>query len=366
MAFKNIRDYIFNKLIFPKVLIVDKPGIIINKSISKFGKEKARTRVVYHFEDIAVNLYLESIKKLGREKTDDLWYKIGKDGATRYLFSLRKKIIQEKLSKLILDQVFNTICGTGMTFAERFNYNLKEKSFTSEGRNCIICNKTKSSAFMAGIVSGILSSILKKNIEAESRCIDCPNKCKIIANLDIPKKYIPDMSDLIPDENYDSLNFPKNLNGSQDNKSFTDLLRFKVIRLNPQNNVFYFKDQVIVPSEIDVSNFSFKNYFKSGEEELFKSTVIKTSESIAKKILKDENNIKEKINFLKNMISAFGWGIAHFKGIDRKIIVYFEYPPVSRYGSLFHTYVINGYLNSVYNKKLKIEESTPSRIIFSY
>ena len=97
---KNIQKYLFNKLFFPKVVIIDKPGIIINKTIGKFGKEGTKTRVIYIFEDIYSELQLETIKDLGKDKTDLLWYKIGKDVIIRYFFLAKmKKIYPFQMSK---------------------------------------------------------------------------------------------------------------------------------------------------------------------------------------------------------------------------------------------------------------------------
>src|SRR3989339_1843298 len=88
----GLKNYLFGKLIFPKVFIIDQPGIIINKTIGRFGKEGVKTRVVYNFEYIAVNLYLETVKKIGKKKTDDLWYRIGKErGKKNFLFFFEKK-----------------------------------------------------------------------------------------------------------------------------------------------------------------------------------------------------------------------------------------------------------------------------------
>jgi len=361
---KDVRKYLFDKLFFPKVAIIDRPGIIINKTVSKFGKEGVKTRVIYHFEDIPVNLYLETVKKLGKEKTDDLWYKIGKDIAVRYLLFAKIKKIPKALLPLVIEHMFNTINSTGFTFGEKVNYNLKGKSLITHGKDCVICRKTKSGYFPAGIASGVLSFLLRENIEAEPHCNDCPKNCKIIASLKITKKYIPNIEELKPLRDYNKLNFPQNYKTSSEFKSFTDLLKFKKIQIGKKKGVFYFQDNVIIPSEVGLAKMNLKNYSEINELNLFKKIIIKTSEKIAENILQNEKSIEEKIKAINIMLSAFGWGLPYHKRIGNKIIYKFKFPPTTRYGPLFRALILNGYLNNIYNKKFNIKNITNERMEF--
>ncbi len=114
---QDIKRYLFDKLFFPKVAIIDRPGIIINKTISRFGKEGVKTRVIYNFEDIAVNLYLETVKKLGKKKTDNLWYKIGKESGIRYFLFAKNKKIPPVLLLPIIEHTFNS---AGFAFCRKY------------------------------------------------------------------------------------------------------------------------------------------------------------------------------------------------------------------------------------------------------
>ena len=58
----NIKDYILAKLFFPRLVIIDKPGIIISEAARKYGHVSSRKRIVFHFEDIIINLQLETMK----------------------------------------------------------------------------------------------------------------------------------------------------------------------------------------------------------------------------------------------------------------------------------------------------------------
>jgi hypothetical protein len=138
----DIKRYVFDKLIFPKTFIVDKPGIIMNKTASKFNKEEILTRVIYTFEDLYSNLYLETVKKLGKEKTNLLWYKIGKDISTRYMLFMSANKIPKSLLPNVIEHIFDTFNSAGFSFAEKIKFEPDKKEFSSLGKNCIICRKT--------------------------------------------------------------------------------------------------------------------------------------------------------------------------------------------------------------------------------
>lgn len=60
---KNLRDFIFGKMFFPKVSVIDRPGIIISKASSRYGLRESKKRVVWYFEDNFADLQLETIDR---------------------------------------------------------------------------------------------------------------------------------------------------------------------------------------------------------------------------------------------------------------------------------------------------------------
>lgn len=44
MVVEDVRDFVFSKLFFPKVAVIDKPGIIISKTSSKYGGRESKRR----------------------------------------------------------------------------------------------------------------------------------------------------------------------------------------------------------------------------------------------------------------------------------------------------------------------------------
>lgn len=363
----DFKGYFFDKLIFPKVVIIDKPGIIISKTIGRFSKREINTRAIYYPENIGIDLYINTKRKIGIEKTDELWYKIGKDTATRRLSFLGKSEIPNILIPSIVEHIFKIFYSIGMGFAKNIDYNHKKQSFVATGENCMICNETKSGHNMAGLVSGVLSFLLNKNIEAEVNCIDCPKNCKIIANPMIKEKYISNIEELRPLEDYYKINFPKDISELSNNfKSFSDFLKFKQIEINNKNKCFSIKGNTFVPSEMGLPGIMLNHYFKIGEEKMFKEIVVSSSEILMKNILKDESNLNNRINFFINIISSLGGGLTFHKKIGNKIILKFLYPPIDRKEScLFKALVINGYLNAVHNKKFKIISLTDNKIEFN-
>ena len=97
-------------------------------------------------------------------------------------------------------------------------------------------------------------------------------------------------------------------------------------------------------------NFIAKFYRDNGEQKIFKEGILIGTKKLAKSILENSMTKKEKINFIMNMLSGFGWGIPFYKNIKGKITFAFIYPPISRHGFLYEATVLNGYLNYIFNK----------------
>lgn len=53
-------------------------------------------------------------------------------------------------------------------------------------------------------------------------------------------------------------------------------------------------------------------------------------------------------------MSVFGWGILTYKEGNDQIIFSFFNHPVTKYGFLYHGFVLNGFINKIYGDKFKI------------
>jgi hypothetical protein len=191
----------------------------------------------------------------------------------------------------------------------------------------------------------------------------------MVSNTTIPKKYVPYFEELRPLKEYQKLNFPKNfksLNYFEKYSSFKDLIKFNKIWIDKNMDKFVFMDQLIVPSEIGLTDIFIKNYFRLGLKDLFKDSVIKTSEEIANNIFIEKAHLQKSMKNLNMIISAFGWGIPYCKRIKNKVILEFAHPPITKYKPFFRAFILNGFLNQIYNKKFNIEEMNHKKIVFSY
>lgn len=359
----DVKRYLFDKLIFPRVFIIDKPGVIINKTIGKFGKEGIKTRVIYHFEDFVTELYKETVKKIGKEKTYRLWYNINKDTSFRYTLFANKQI-PKILVPLVIKYIFKTLSGAGITFGERILFS--GNSYVFQGKNCVICNKIQGGAMMAGTASGILSSVIGKNIEAEARCVDCPKKCLIEANFDIKTKHLPSIKELMPFKDYNKLNFPNlsKISFSSDFNSFTDLLKFGKIKMEKSSNVFLFQNKIIIPSEIGLAEIILTHYEKLEELSFAKNVLINTSYRIATEIFEKDNSFKNNIKMLKIILSAFGWGMLFIKRNYKGVLCEFKHPPFNKGLPFFRAFILNGYINFIFKNDFQIKKISNTRILF--
>jgi hypothetical protein len=335
--------------------MIDRPGIIYNVISKRYGRGNSKKRIVFHFEDIIANLQLETIKELGKEKTEELWYKIGKDVGTRYMLLSKAKKPPSFLMPTIIDYMFSSLRGGGLSSAKKVFFNNKSKSLVLTGKNNNHCRKSKEHSLFTGGISAILSCLLGTNVEAEAKCGKCPDNCKILVNKEIPFRYKPNIKSLKPSKNYNALNFPK-IDPTKEAHSFKDLIKFGKIQLD-KDGKFHLKGKTILPNEVGAYGIVIKRYIDINKEAFIKKVIIKEAEKLLSEMLRKEKTEKDKINFIKTILCAFGLGIPHYMKKNNKILFNFNYVPLSKYGFLYHTLVLNGYLNSIFKKRFKIEKT---------
>jgi len=350
MVIKNAKDFFINKIIFPNVLITDRPGVIISKTLGIFGNRKRR--MIYDFEDIFASLQRETLAELGNGRASDLFYKIGKDVGTQYSFFFSKQKIPTLFLQSFINYTFSRLASVGMSFAKFISFDPKNISLVLEGEENIICRQTGNASMFAGLVSGVLSSLCGENIEAEAKCIDCSKKCRIEANRDISVKYLPSLKEIAPLKNYDSLNFPSKINLPSKLPALNDFYNFK--KIIHKDTKFYFKGRVLFFSEANMPGIVAKNY--EDNKKLFENATIKSAESLALDLFRETGKTKNKLNYLQGLLSAFGWGVPYYyKRESNQVIFKFLYSPINRYGSLYQALELNGFLNAIFNKKFRIK-----------
>ncbi len=361
MGFDNFKSQLLKELIFPKTLIVDRPGIITNRRVSRFSKKSNMTRVVYMFEKFAIDLYSGAAKKLGKEKADFLWYKISKDSVVRYMMFSGEAKVPEFLIPSVLKYVFESLAHIGVSFAESFEF--EGKSIVTYGKNCFVCRKAGSGCISAGHLSAIWSHMHGENIEAEACCGVCPKECKIRANKSIPKKYDVDYEFLRPMKKYNLANFKgDDFETPHSKATFGDFVKFGKIKCDNDKKVFYFRGEAIAHIEVGLMELIYQEYKRIGEEKLFNDILVKSAEELMEKFC--SGNIKKDLREMESLLSAFGWGIPIRLQKKGKIRYSFIHPPVCRYPPILRATVLNGFLNSILKRKFRVEKAIVSEFVF--
>lgn len=351
----SVRNYIFNKLFFPKVVTIEKPGIIINCVSRKYGGVKSRQRTVFFFEDTIVNLQLETIKELGKKKGSKLWYKIGKDVGMRYMLVGKAKKPPEFLLTIVLNHILKGFKGGGFSLVGEIIFDYKRKSLILKGKDCIVCRKSSVDDFFAGIISGVISFLYNKNIEANVERCNYLDNCILVANEGIKEKYIPNLKELKPLENYERLNFPEYKTNLEIFSSFSEFIKFKKVLITDSGkHEFYGK--TIIPSECGVLDLIIENFEKINRKDILTKALVQGTEEFSKDLFKNIKNKNQKIDFLKKILCSFGWGIPYHQENKKEILFTFLYIPTTKYKPLYLSLILNGHLNHIYNRKLKLKK----------
>jgi hypothetical protein len=350
MGIKSARSFFINKILFPKILIINEPGIIISKTLQIVNSK--RRRMVYDFEEVLVGLQSETLKKLGDKAASDLFYKIGKDVGVQYGFFMGKNKVPKFLRKSTIEYFFARLGSVGMSFGRKAVFNEKDNSLILHGEDSLICRKTQNSWMFAGVASGLLSFVICKNIEAEPRCKNCSKSCSIIANENIPARYIPNSNELCIDKNYEKFNFPEKTSRSNNAPALNKFYDFKKITILDDGKS-YFDGRALFFSEAHMMGIVAKNYLIANKD-IFEDAIIKYSEELSSYLFRAMDKEEDKIKYFCGILSAFGYGIPSLLKDGREITIRLMHPPITRYGLLYFVLEVNGFLNTLYNTSFKL------------
>lgn len=355
MVIESAKEFLFEKVLFPKMLIIDQPGVIISKAAGRYAKKIKRRRMIYIFEDVLANLHLETVKEIGKENTSKIYYKIGKDAGTRYMILANKRKISPFLLKPVLEYIFTNLRSVGFSFAENINYDNKRKSLVLKGKDNLFSRKTRDGEIFSGLVSGIFSFLVGENIEAKE-IASAKNEfyCKVVANKNIKKKYIPNFKELKPRENYDKINFPEQ-SISDNISSLRDLIKFNKVKIDSSGK-FSIYGKALIYGETGTADIITRNYIKENLDSVLKKGIVQGSYSLAKDILDNSKNVKNNFRIIKSIICTMGWGILYFKLRNKEIEASFLYAPSDNSNFLYQALALNGYLNYIFNKEFEIKD----------
>ena len=367
----DLKYSIFEKFFSPKSYVINKPGVIINKLSRRYSSKSIRKRIVYYFEDIITNLQIETINKIGEKETRELWYKIGKDSGFRYVSASETKAINPNVLPMVIKNIFFNLKSAGMSSYENINFDHKNKILKLSGEDNIVSRKTGISETFHGIASGILSGLTRNNIECSESDDGKSIICKIQQSKNDPPRYILDTKKLKPIKNYNKLNFNNKVEIGKEKSSYSDLIKFKKINFDKSGKI-YFLENCISPAAPEFLGIIIKQYLDINKKDILENGISNGSRKLAKQILLDKKEIKDKIKSFESLLSALGYGIPSIKKEKLEIKVSLANYPIDKNHELYYAYFIKGFLENIYDKKLKViklEEnikSNPMKMIIIY
>ena len=341
------------------------PGVIFANHFDSFFTKRSKARIVFFFEDIISNLFLETVNRFGEKRAEEVWYKIGKDFGIRYfLFSNRRfsKCGKERN----LESVFDYFRASGFGFLEEIIPGSSVDSFRVRGRESVFFDRINNGSFFAGILAGLLSGYYNENLEASFN-IDDFGIVLIIASRRFKKRYSPISDFLVPHFNYNKINSFVKKNESSNRKigTFLDFLRFKKIRKDENFNKWSFFDNGVFPVEVGFLGIVTKRYLDEGMSDVFRSVYIESSREIFNKMLESKPLVKNRASFVVNVLSGLGWGVPYFIHRKNEVVVRFLNPPFSKYGVLGRAFVLNGIVNSVFGTSYFLKSAVDSEFVYS-
>lgn len=349
---ESVKAYWISKLLMPKSYIIGRPGIIISKTSSIFGSRSNQRRMIYNFEAPASSLQREAVKKFGIKQAGEMFYKIGKDIAFRYMAIAKARKMPSFAVPSLIRYLFDNLNAGGFSAATNIDYNSSTKRLVLTGSNNMICRNSGLAHLTAGLVSGFVSFINGENIEAESKCKECPKNCLIIADKSIKEKYLPDLTSLALLKDYDLLNFPKSMPRLENYYSFNDLIRFG--RIEIKSGKVLFDKEVIIPTESGCLEIVADYFVNLGRKDILEAGIIKGTEKLFGSLTDNKKELSERLKFVGQVFSAFGWGLVIIKNRENQVHADFINPPITKYGFLYRAFELNGCLNQIFDKSFQL------------
>lgn len=342
MGVWNIRDYTLNKLIFPRILVIDKPGVIINSASAFYGLKQSRKRIAYFFEDDFVALDAATVDLIGKEKTSELNYKIGKHFVSRHLKPSGKEV-PSFLRQSFVKKACESFQSAGVSILGNVSFEGKN-SFVASGKDNVISRKTGDPSLFSGVVGGLLSHFYGFNIEA-----DVLDSETIISNFDGVERFTP----ILDEKDFLSggLGSLKEQNSFERYLSFKDLIKFGEVEYREGKH--HFAGSLIVPMEVSIPEVYVKYYRDEGLLDLMRDALVKSSFDRSK-VLFESGNVSEKLKKVRNILSGLGWGKLFIDKKGKDLVCNVFAVPVIFGDYSFQAFVLNGYLNYIFGKNHEI------------
>lgn len=359
----DLRAYIFRKFYAPRKMIIDKPGVIIHKSNGVFESGRIFSRSIFSFEETYSKLFLDTVKHLGYKEAGELWYRIGKDAVLKY-FRIYSKIKKTPKNREKMIRYFAThFSAVGMTVMSNVYMDFKKGVFMFTGKNSVPCRGYSSGMYVSGVVSGLLSFILDKNIEAKPLCRGCPEGCCVVASFSFDEKYIPDVEGC-EIFNY-STHIPARESFSSGLTTFSDLLKFGRVKID-SNKKFHFMGKTLIPMEGSLPSIILRNYKSAGLLDIFRESILKSSRKLVEDLVRHCDSEEQKIRFLRNLFSSLGWGEIYFSKNSNRISVSFLHQFYKKGKPELLYAILHSAVEIIFVKKAVLKSESDKRLDFVF
>lgn len=376
MGAGNLREEILKHLFFSRVSLIDRPGILINRFYIGFGLLELKRRMTYFFEDPLVDLHIEIGKKIGERNSGKLFYEIGKDCGTVFAAQMFPKKLPKNIIFMFFSKILERFRFLGYTITEIIEFDKPNLRIMLRGKDNLICRKCGNGHIFAGVLAGLLSEMLKENIEAEkTRCSYDDMFCEIRIDKRIKEIYAPDkkrLVDGIADKSYDKINFPENINSIEKRVSFSEFMQFKKVLIDNYGK-YYFENKSIIMTDINFPSVIGAGLVQRGYRETMEKSLVKSSEAIFRNINKNLRQEYEKTNFTLNFLSAMGWGLPYIAKSRHKNSTELKctllYAPRTKFGFHYFSSTLNGFINSAFNNRfrlIEIDEKDPVKTVLLF
>ncbi len=369
MAKKGIKNILYNKLFSKKIVDIDRPGFIVSKTSTKYTNRRSRKRILYYFEEIIAQIQKDTLEKYGKKKTNELWYRIGKEAAIRYFLlegSKKEKEIRPEMLSEVLVYMCNVFYSGGLGAAESIEY--VNQSLELKGSNCLFCRKGGIPFYNLGFLSGVVSEQSGMQAEGEMICQECPKKCHLSINSSSAEKkkgkeYVPGNEKLSVMKEYEKINFIYRKEKVPKALSFRHCIRFNKVVIGKQNRLTL-QGKSLYPTESGILELIRTHYEAIHMEAFFDERVIRYSKKIAQEMLQKVDKAR-KLKSILDICMILGWGVPLSQRKGNKLMVWFLFPPISKYGARMRALTVNGFINSATGKawkleKVSLDKKTPS------
>ncbi|MBN2367633.1 hypothetical protein JXC34_01340, partial [Candidatus Woesearchaeota archaeon] len=138
--------------------------------------------------------------------------------------------------------------------------------------------------------------------------------------------------------------------------SLQELISSGIMKVR-NNNLMYLEKEQITINEIGALSLIFKTIDEYGLLRFSSETLKKSSKEITSELFRKNKELRKKIDILKKLTSAFGWGILKITYKEKQVKLFLEHFPYSRFRENCLIHLIIGMLENVFICRFKAVSS---------